>query len=281
VSFDRRSLLGLGLAAAACQPLPRPFEDAAKEENELLQLSNRAGVVVMPIEGSGNPAAFAEAIAAELRRLEVPASTRAAAGSTLRLAGKAESAPREGARDQITVVWRLTRADGGVVAGRSGSWLVPREAWELGDPPTLAAVASLAAPELSEMIEGDRPVTQSGPPIVVWSVDGAPGDGAVTLKLALERALRRAGFRVLPELAEDALVLSGAVSMAPAESGRQRITIVWSVLDADGAELGQITQQNTIRAGLLDGPWGELARTIATAAMEGIGEVIDQQRRPS
>ena len=168
-----------------------------------------------------------------------------------------------------------------MIAGRSGSWLVPREAWLQGDPATLAAVAALAAPDLSEMIEGDRPVTQSGPPIVVWSIDGAPGDGAVTLKAALERALRRAGYRVLTDLAEDALVLSCAITLAPAGGGRQKVTIVWSVLDHDGAELAQVTQENTIRAGLLDGPWGELARTIATAAMEGIGQVIDQRHQSS
>jgi hypothetical protein len=287
VSCDRRTplalLLALGLAVvlAACQPLPRPFEDAAKADNELVQVANRTGVFVMPIEGAGNPAGLAEAIAEALRRLEVPATSRAGTGTnTLRLTGKAESTPREAGRDQVTIGWRLLRADGGVAAGRPGSWLVPREAWEQGDPATLAAVAALAAPDLSEMIEGDRPVTQSGPPIVVWSVDGAPGDGAVTLKLAVERALRRAGYRVLPELGEDALVLSGAVTLSPAGAGRQRITIVWSVLASDGAELGEVTQENMIRAGLLDGPWGELARTIATAAMEGIGEVIDQQRRP-
>jgi hypothetical protein len=268
------------LLLLACQPLPRPFEDQAKEQNDLLQLSNRGGVVVLAIEGSPSPAAFSEAIAEALRRIDVPATTRAGTGGALRLGGKAEVTPREAERDQVTIGWRLARADGAILGGRSGSWLVPREAWLQGDPETLAAIASLAAPEIGELIEGDRPVTQQGPPLVVWAVDGAPGDGAVALKAAMERALRRAGYRVLAELGEDALVVSGAVTVAAADAGRQRVTIVWSVLDSDGAELGQVSQENVVRTGLLDGPWGEVARQIATAALEGVGEVIEQLRKP-
>jgi hypothetical protein len=234
---------------------------------------------VLPIEGAPNPAAFAEAIAVELRKLEIPATTRAGANEALRLGGRAEVAPRDGARDELEIGWRLARANGAVIAGRTGSWLVPREPWALATPEAMAAVSQLAAPELAELVEGDRPVTRSGPSLVVWAVDGAPGDGAVTLKAALERALRRAGFRVLPELREDSLVVSGAVRIRPAGTGREHITIGWSVLDQDGAELGQVNQENVIAAGLLDGPWGEVARQIAAGALEGITEVVEQLRK--
>ena len=38
----------------------------------------------------------------------------------------------------------------------------------------------------------------------------------------------------------------------------------------------QVGQENVIVAGLLDGPWGEIARQIAAAAIEGITEVLQQ-----
>ena len=266
------------LLIAACQPLPRPFEDRDKEANALLRLSNRGGVVVQPIDGVPDPAAFAEAIATELRRLDVPATARDGPTGALRLSGRIEVTPRDATRDQVEIGWRLAQANGAVIAGQPASWLVPREPWRRGDPQAMAAVAQLAAPELANLIEGDRPVTRPGPALVVWAVDGAPGDGAVTLKVALERVLKRAGYRVLPTLGEDSLVVSGAITLAPAGGGRQRVAIVWSVLDHDGVELGQVAQENVIAAGLLDGPWGEIARQIAGAALEGIVEVMEQPR---
>lgn len=279
MSFRILSALLAALLVQACQPLPRPFEDRSKEANDLLRLTNRAGVVVLPIEGAPNPAAFAEAIATELRRLEIPATTRPGPTESLRLGGRAEATPRDAVRDQLEIGWRLARDNGAVIAGRPGNWLVPREAWRRGTPEAMAAVAQLAAPDLADLIEGEQPVTQPGPALVVWAIDGAPGDGAVTLKAALERALRRSGYRVLPELGEDSLVVSGAIRVRPAGPGKERVTVVWSVLDRDGAELGQVDQENVIGAGLLDGPWGEIARQIAGAALEGIAEVIDLPRK--
>ena len=264
------------LMLAACQPLPRPFEDQAKESNELLTLTNRTGVVVMPIEGASDPAALAEAIAAELRRLDVPATTRTVAGNTLRLIGRAQVVQAEGPRDELAISWLLLRANGGAVGSPPASFRVPREAWAGASTGAMRAVAELAAPELVDLIEGSQPVSRSGPALVVWAVDGAPGDGAASLKAALERSLSRAGYRVLRQLADDALVVSGAIHTRPAGAGRQRVSIVWSVLNGEGTELGQIEQENVIVAGLLDGPWGEIARQIAAAAIEGITEVLQQ-----
>jgi hypothetical protein len=272
------ALLAL-VTVAACQPLPRPFEDQRKEENELLTLANPAGVTVMPIEGAPDPAAFAEAIADELRRLDVPATTRAGGSGTLRLTGKAQAVRAEGPRDELSISWLLTRANGAVVGGPPASWRVPRESWASASPETMRAVAGLAAPDLVTLIEGERPENRGGPALVVWAVDNAPGDGATSLKAALERSLRRAGYRVLADLTEESLVVSGAIRVQPAGSGQQRVSVVWSVLSSDGTELGQIEQENVIAAGLLDGPWGEIARQIAGAAIDGITEVLDQVRK--
>ncbi|MDE0539346.1 MAG: hypothetical protein OXH94_11550, partial [Rhodospirillales bacterium] len=64
--------------------------------------------------------------------------------------------------------------------------------------------------------------------------------------------------------------------LTPPAGGRQEITIRWVVNGADGSELGEVAQRNSIRAGVLDRPWGAVAGDIAAAAGPGIMEVMDK-----
>ena len=43
---------------------------------------------------------------------------------------------------------------------------------------------------------------------------------------------------------------------------------------ADGSEIGTVAQENDVPAGLLDGPWGDVAYTVALAAQDGIMQLI-------
>ena len=42
----------------------------------------------------------------------------------------------------------------------------------------------------------------------------------------------------------------------------------------DGSEIGTVVQENDVPAGLLDGPWGDVAYTVAVAAQDGIMALI-------
>jgi hypothetical protein len=107
-------------------------------------------------------------------------------------------------------------------------------------------------------------------------VAGAPGNGGPVLRRAMSAALRSARLPLAPELDDRALVIAGSVHVAPPESGRQQVEIVWSVLDPAGSEVAKLTQSNAVPAGTLDGDWGEIAPLIAQAAVPGI---VDMLRR--
>ena len=42
----------------------------------------------------------------------------------------------------------------------------------------------------------------------------------------------------------------------------------------DGGEIGTVGQENEIPAGLLDGPWGDVAYMVAVSAQDGIMELV-------
>ena len=45
-------------------------------------------------------------------------------------------------------------------------------------------------------------------------------------------------------------------------------------LRADGAQIGTVGQENNIPRGLLDGPWGDVAYSIAIAASDGLMQLV-------
>ena len=73
----------------------------------------------------------------------------------------------------------------------------------------------------------------------------------------------------------DAIVL-GAVDLGPPRDGTQSIAVDWRVIEPSGDEIGTISQANSIPAGALDGPWGDIAFAIASGAAEGILTLLDR-----
>jgi hypothetical protein len=266
---------------AACQPLPLPFQPDVKDTNPLLQLDGRAGVLVLPVDGATRPEAMADALAAALRQIDVPASTRPIGRDARRLVGKLEGTRFDFERDSIEASWRLQDAQGNALGGLTNRWLVPRQGWFAGHPQVLAGLAEQLAPSLATLVLGERATAAFGPPVAVWAVDGAPGDGRVALKRAVETALRRHSVRIVNDIGDDTLVLAGAVRLSAAEAGRQRVTVTWTLLRPSGEEIGQVDQDSQVRAGLLDGPWGDVARDVASGAADGIRQLIDAYLKES
>ena len=93
---------------------------------------------------------------------------------------------------------------------------------------------------------------------------------------AVRRALLRLGAGIVGWEGESDYQIAGQVELTPPSGGRQDITIRWVVSGADGSELGDVVQRNSIPAGALDGPWGAVAGVIAAAAGPGIIEVMDK-----
>ena len=265
----------LALALAACQSHPQPFEDDNKAANPLLFLAGRGGILVMPIEGTPDPQALARAVAEELERREIPASTVRMSKETTSLIGAAKQRPFDASRDEIEIDWRYQDAAGKTVGTETGRWLVPGEAWRRADPGALLGLAMATGPSLAALVEGDRKGGLEQPRhVIVYPVDGAPGDGKTALKRAMESALERRKVKLDTEAVEGTLVVLGSVRISPAETGQERIQISWSVINNEGKSLGVIDQENTIPAGSLDGTWGDVAAAVADAAAGGLIELM-------
>jgi len=117
--------------------------------------------------------------------------------------------------------------------------------------------------------------------VLVFGVDGAPGDGGISLKQAIEYVLSKNGVPLAQKGEENVLVVSAQIAMGAPQAGSQSIAIRWTLHAADGAELGTVEQANKVRAGSLDHAWGETAYAVAEAAYDGIGALLQRVWVPS
>ena len=145
----------------------------------------------------------------------------------------------------------------------------------------LHAVANQAAPAIAKLVQDEPPKAAevAEPLLAVRAVTGAPGDGARALPRAMDFALRRVHVAIA-EKAEDreSYVLTGRVELSPPASGRQQVRVSWALRRADGSEIGEISQENAVPAGSLDGPWGDIAFAVANAAAPGVAQLIRQAK---
>jgi hypothetical protein len=255
----RRFALVLLLLFAACQPVPRPFSDAASRPTPALRPPDSAGIVVLPLAGAPDAA---EAIAKALREADVPASTVGGNRGSFRLES---SVATKGA--SLILAWTLRNAAGDSIgSGTAGA-------------ASVAALARSAAGPIARLVSGDAPVPAAAAvPVLVTvkTVSGAPGDGGTSLARAMAAALGGAGIEVGQGKAR--FVLSCLVAVAPPEAGKQMVAVHWVLALPEGRELGQVNQQNAVPAGSLDGAWGDLAYDVAGAAAPGIVQLVERAR---
>jgi hypothetical protein len=277
----RRLLPLLPLLIAACQPLPHPFaEDVPLPRSPALSPRDSAGIVVAPIGGA--PEQVAEALAAALQAAEIPASTVGTGnkGSYRLLASARATLAAAGAAD-IALDWELRAPDGKVLGHGSAAAEASAEAWRSGDETVARAIASKAAPAIARLVQDDPPraAAVAEPLLAVRPVTGAPGDGGQALTRAMDYALRRAHVALADKAGDkESFVLTGKVALSPAEAGQQQVKVSWALLRPDGGEIGHVDQQNAVPAGSLDGPWGDIAFAVASAAAPGVAALIEKAK---
>ena len=140
-----------------------------------------------------------------------------------------------------------------------------------GSSTPTAGTAPPAAPRATGSI-GTGGAIKARVPIV----NGAPGDGSSSLRMALQRELSRNGVALSETTAPDTYTVEGKVAMGASADGKQPITIDWSVSDPNGKKLGSVSQKNEVPQGSLDGPWGKTADAAAAAAAQGILKLLPQ-----
>lgn len=261
---------------AACQPVPRPLQDVAPPGPELLNLPGRGGLVVLEPAGlpEGRARAFAEALAAALRDREVQAVAGTSLTESLFLLGRVDAVPQGAGEVELVFDWDLVDPQKGSVGRRLDHETVLRRDWERGSASWLA---QHAAPGVAMLYNGQMPSSATGAvrvPVFLGTVTGAPGDGARTLPRALASVIESREMVVVPDRAAAVAVIEGTMTVKPVQPGIEAVEMRWRVTRPNGEEVGVVTQANEIPAGTLKGAWGEIAAAIATAAGEGIGDLV-------
>jgi len=270
----------LGAWLVGCQPLNHPFETEQKGFNPLLQLRDGLGVTVMAVTGvpPGFGLRLGAALAGALRDTEIPATVETGNRGSAVVMGSIKTLASSGLEQEIEIEWDVAAPSGRLLGSFTQREHITQPASDAAAngpaPGQLAAIAKRGAALIAPAVHDDMPAEQKPTTILVGTIDGAPGDGAVSLRRALEFVLRQSDVPVAGPGAgpdhDNALTLVGSIEMGRPADGRQMVAIRWVMLLPDGSEIGDVRQENAVPAGSLDRAWGETALLIAEAAYEGI-----------
>ncbi len=273
-----------------CQPLPRPFqpENKAASLDGYLEPGPRAGLTVASPSGLSqrHSERLATLVAAALRDLGVVATVATSERRRYRLHGQIdqETDPLAAPDDALTVVlrWSFVSPEGDVVGTVIQRETLAPPAWRALTEATLASFAAHAAPRIERMLDihGETPVPRRPfNPVVVYRVDGAPGDGATALRYEMRRALRTRGVPVVENIADDTYIVLGAVHIDKGHAPPERtVEIDWTILRPDGHRVGSVRQRNSVAAGRLDDAWGTIATAVADGGADGVTSLLETVR---
>jgi len=277
----------LGLVLGACES--DVGEDTGAWPKSQAQVGRNIGVRVDLPDGPPVPMArlLAESVAGNLIRNKVPATTDPASDSRYVLSGETSvnEDAKTGSGGNILIRWTLKDADGATVGVHTQGVKGTQVQWDYGDPRIIRAVGDGAAKPIAAMVRTDTEAAAAPPKrrgatgILINPVQGAPGDGNAALATALRAALRAVDLNVTDDFRQAAFTLDGRVTVTGAPGAQDRVRIVWSLSTLAGEALGNAVQENTVRGGSLDGPWGHVAILVASAAVEGIEQVMEGSRR--
>ena len=288
---------------ASCQPLPHPFADD-RPSASLLRIPDSAGISIAPIEGGPSAAArkLGAAVASALVQHDIPASDRTTSLTSYLLYGRLDAQTSRSGQQTVTAHWRLQDAAGHLVGERTTRVEALAKAWDTGDEKVIAGLAETSAAEIaplladgasaSAQVEAASGKTETAASdkteaagaktedagrtrIVIRPASGAPGDGAKSLANAIALVLKRQDLTVLQDANANAdVILDGEVTVKPVNADKQHVKILWRVRRSDGVEVGTVGQENDVPKGMLDGPWGDIAYSVAIAGADGLMQVI-------
>ncbi|HJU18180.1 MAG TPA: hypothetical protein VJ770_17135 [Stellaceae bacterium] len=266
---------------ASCQPLPHPFaDDAPKPGSPILRVEDGTSIWVAPVIGTppAIAAKLAPALALALQDRQVAASERTAATNSEVLHGRIQETPVAPGEAAIVALWQLRDARGRFLGERAARLVGSAADWEEGRGDTVARLAATSADQLVSLVAGGAPPAEAKPRqtrLAIGPIQGAPGDGQEALARAIALMLKRPDLVLVagPDAKPD-LVLGAAVAVGQPKNGKQHVRIVWRLSRADGSEIGTVGQENDVPTGLLSGPWGNVAWSIAAAAQDGILELV-------
>ncbi len=282
--WGRRFALVLVLILPACQPLPRPFFNDRPPASLLTVRANSVSIGPVTGKSRATAAKLGAAMAKALQKREIPASDRTTSLASYLLNGRIEEIPSRSGKSVMIAVWRLRDASGHVIGERKEQVEAASAEWDSGGDQPIADLAAASATALAPLLLDEAPVEAAvggRTRILIDKVGGAPGDGDKALATALTTVLKRRALEIVGDRqGKPDLILDGEVSVTPAKPGQQHVKIVWRVRRPDGAEIGNVAQENDVPKGALDAAWGDVAYSVAVAADGGIADIIARGAPP-
>jgi hypothetical protein len=278
----RRAVLAL-LLLAGCEASPQPFRGRPGATARRLAAPPAYRVSVLAssdaLLSETRASSYATNLAGALTEQEIPA----VAGDPWPLDWRVVvKAVREG--NAVLLRYELLDGDGTSLGERGGARIAAAR-WTSADEALLAEVARRDAPEVALLVaradaarralDPESVIARAGAPRVqVVPVRGAPGDGNAMLTARFSDFLTQLGFLPQDVASGAGFAVQGSVSLTPPVRGVQRVEIIWIVTRADGYELGRVAQLNEVPAGMLNGPWGDVAFAAAQDAAGGVRDVL-------
>ena len=167
------------------------------------------------------------------------------------------------------------RAPGQVAAGITVPEVPPPE------PIQPASAAPGAGPDASKP-PADKPEAKPATPpapmvkVMVAPVTGAPSDGNRQLFSGMRRALGSSRIVVIDKPGNDTFTVVGNVTLTPIDDRMTQLTVRWTLKDPQGKEVGKIDQSNPVPIAATKGSWAGFGDIVATAAVEGVLELLDK-----
>ena len=276
--------VALYLIVAACQPLPQPFAHPEKKINPIVAPSEDfGGVTILPISGltyergRSLSAAMTEALLSQ----GIVAGPDSSNQRSKFLQGAVTQTAPEGARTRVMIIWDIFDGNGKFLGSRESVLSLPEYYWLERERKLLQGLVKDVAADIALLARGknDQATAKSRFALHVGKVKGALDKVTDPLVHAMEVALKKRNFRIADPLDGAGLVIAGAIELGPENTEPRSIRITWAVLDADGKELGKVTQQNAIPRQLLENNWNTLAIVIAENAAGGVGDLVVQLPR--
>ena len=110
----------------------------------------------------------------------------------------------------------------------------------------------------------------------VEAPSGLDAHGSSALRNAMRRSLGSIGFDLTESASTADVRVSADVTLNPAERGRQRLAVIWTLDDRSGANIGEVQQLTQVPEGALPGRWERTATAAAEHSLPGVVALLPQ-----
>jgi hypothetical protein len=163
----------------------------------------------------------------------------------------------------------MARSPGQVAAGMS----VPMETPV--DPVTATAMAAASSGATPTSTQPAQP-QDAQVKVMVAPVTGAPSDGNRQLYSGMRRALGSSKIVIVDAAGADVFTVIGNVNLTAIDDQRGQLVIKWLVKDPAGRNVGDLEQSNPVPLAATKGSWAGFGDIVATAASEGVLELLEK-----